>query len=313
MSMDRSVLFNIGLLLALLLVVLALPEYHQGNFARIMVLACFACAYNISFGYTGLLSLGHAMFFSAGLYGVGLTVQLLEFPSEIGFLFGIVCGLVLAVAVGLLALRTTGVSFMIVTLMFSQAFFLTVLLFGEFTRGDEGFVISQDKRTFLGIDLSSDDTRLIVSWVLISLCVLGCQVVVRSRLGKVLVAIRENEERTQMLGFNVFRAKLSALAISGAMAALAGGAYSLLFGYVGATFASVQYSIFPLLWVLLGGTGTLIGPLIGTALMFYLIDISSEFTTAYMLVAGIVLVLLTLYVPEGIVGTIRRRLAPWIQ
>ncbi len=313
MNSSRSILFNTGSLLALLLLVLVLPEYHQGNFARIMVLACFACAYNISFGYTGLLSLGHAMFFSAGLYGVGLTVQLLDFPAELGFLIGIGCGAVLAFAVGLLALRTTGVSFMIVTLMFSQAFFLTILLFGEVTRGDEGFVIAQAKRTFFGVDLSSDAVRLLVSWVLICICVLICQACVRSRLGKVLIAIRENEERTRMLGYDVFRAKLYALTLSGAMAALAGGAYGLLFGYAGATFASVQYSIFPLLWVLLGGAGTLVGPLIGTALMFYLIDISSGITSAYMLVAGVALVLLTLYVPEGIVGTLRRRYLPWIQ
>jgi branched-chain amino acid transport system permease protein len=88
---------------------------------------------------------------------------------------------------------------------------------------------------------------------------------------------------------------------------LAGAAYGLLFGYVGATFASVQYSIFPLLWVLLGGAGTVIGPLIGTLFMFYLIDLSSAVTSAYMLVAGVVLVLLTLFAPQGLAGELRAR------
>ena len=85
-----------------------------------------------------------------------------------------------------------------------------------------------------------------------------------------------------------------------------------MFGYVGATFASVQYSIFPLLWVLLGGAGTTIGPLIGAVFMFYLIDYSSGLTSAYMLVAGVVLVLLTLFARAGIAGEIRRRWAPWL-
>ena len=110
-----------------------------------------------------------------------------------------------------------------------------------------------------------------------------------------------------MLGYDVFRYKLAAVVISGTLCGLAGAAYGLLFGYVGATFASVQYSIFPLLWVLLGGAGTVIGPLIGTLFMFYLIDLSSAVTSAYMLVAGVVLVLLTLFAPQGLAGELRAR------
>ena len=96
------------------------------------------------------------------------------------------------------------------------------------------------------------------------------------------------------------------------MSGAAGAAYALLFGYVGATFASVQYSIFPLLWVLLGGAGTTIGPLVGTVFMFYLIDFTSGLTTAYMLIAGLTLVLLTLFAKQGLVGELKRRALPWL-
>jgi branched-chain amino acid transport system permease protein len=123
----------------------------------------------------------------------------------------------------------------------------------------------------------------------------------------VLVAIRENEERVRMLGYDVFAHKFAVMVMSGTMAAGAGAAYGLLFGYVGASFASVQYSIFPLLWVLLGGAGTVLGPFIGTLFMFYLIDLSSGVTTAYMLIAGVALVLLTLFAPQGLMGEVRRR------
>ena len=99
---------------------------------------------------------------------------------------------------------------------------------------------------------------------------------------------------------------------SSRFSAAAGAAYGLLFGYAGATFASVQYSIFPLLWVLLGGAGTVLGPFIGTLFMFYLIDLSSELTTAYMLIAGLVLVALTLFAPQGLVGELRRRTVRWL-
>ena len=139
-----------------------------------------------------------------------------------------------------------------------------------------------------------------------------CSLIVKSRFGRVLVAIRENEERATMLGYDVAKYKLGAVVLSAGLSALAGAGYALLFGYVGASFASVQYSIFPLLWVLLGGAGTVLGPLVGTLLMFYLIDLSSDLTTAYMLIAGVVLVLLTVFAPHGVLGDVRRRVWRWL-
>ena len=126
------------------------------------------------------------------------------------------------------------------------------------------------------------------------------------------MAIRENEERAKMLGYDTGAHKLKAMILSGLISGVAGAAYAMLFGYVGATFATVQYSIFPLLWVLLGGAGTTIGPLLGVFFMFYLIDFSSSLTTAYMLVAGVVLVLLTMFAPQGLMGEMRKRVFPWL-
>jgi branched-chain amino acid transport system permease protein len=142
--------------------------------------------------------------------------------------------------------------------------------------------------------------------------VVGCLAVVRSGLGRVLVAIRENEERTRMLGYDTQANKLLAFVVSGTIAAVSGAAYALLFAYVGATFASIQYSILPLLWVLLGGAGTVLGPLVGTLLMFYLVDIASEQTSAYMLVVGVALLVLVVWFPKGLLGTLREKAAPWL-
>ena len=129
----------------------------------------------------------------------------------------------------------------------------------------------------------------------------------RSPIGRVLVALRENEPRVQMLGYNTFGYKLLALTISGALSVLSGAAYALLFAYVGATFASTQYSIYPLLWVLLGGAGTALGPLIGTGLMFYLVEFASEITSSYLIVVGVVLVLLVIVFPKGLIGTLQEK------
>lgn len=293
-----------------------LPAYHHTSLARILVMAAYAVGYNLLLGYTGLLSLGHAMFFAAGLYGAGLTVHHLGFGVVTGFLAGTGAGFLLALAVGLIALRTSGVAFMIVTMMFAQAAFLTALYFNEWTRGDEGFVLQPETRILsLGdqaLSLSHPDLRYNLALVLFSLCLIASLALVRSAAGRTLVAVRENEARTVMLGYNTFLYKLTALTLSGTMSGAAGAAYALLFAYVGATFAAIPYSIFPLLWVLVGGVGTTLGPLVGTVLMFYLVDVSSGYTTAYMIVVGAALVLLVLWSPKGLLGTVRQRWLPWL-
>jgi len=304
----RLPLVVIALLLAAQFV---LPDYHHTNMTRIMLFAVFAIGYNVAFGYAGLLSLGHAMFFAAGLYGAGMSAHFLDFSMPLAFLFGGLCGLTLALAVGLVALRTRGVSFMIVTLMFSQAAFLTILYFNEFTRGDEGFVLAREIRQLrLGdsvLSLTDPTLRYNLALGLFAACYLLGVALLRSPIGRVLVALRENESRVQMLGYNTFGYKLLALGLSGALSGLSGAAYALLFAYVGATFATTQYSIYPLLWVLLGGVGTALGPLIGTGLMFYLVEFASEITSSYLIVVGVVLVLLVLVFPKGLIGTLQER------
>jgi len=124
--MTRDLTLHLGLLAVLYFLHVALPDYHHGQVARIMVLAVYAMGYNILFGYSGLLSLGHAMFFAAGMYGMGLSAQHLDMPILPAFAIGIAAATLLAFIVGLLALRTIGVGFMIVTLMFAQSAYLTI-------------------------------------------------------------------------------------------------------------------------------------------------------------------------------------------
>ena len=313
MTLTATVIRGFGPVFVLLFALqFVLPDYHHGNLARIMVLSVYAMGFNILFGYTGLLSLGHAMFFAAGMYGMGLAMQHGDVSAAPALVIGLVCALALSAIAGFLALRTTGVAFMIVTLMFSQAAWLTILYFTRWTRGDEGLVIQQARRAIAGIDLSDATNRYLAALILFALVLIATSRLIQAPFGRVLVAIRENEERTRLLGYDVFAHKLGAVILSGTISGASGAAYGLLFGYVGASFASVQYSIFPLVWVLLGGAGTIIGPFIGTLFMFYLIDIASGLTSAYMLVVGAVLVLLTLFARSGIAGELRRRVLPWL-
>ena len=313
---SKVVLLHLAVIGALLAANFLLPEYHRGVFSRVLVLAVFAMGYNLMFGYTGLLSLGHAMFFAAGMYGAGLPLYHLGWGVPLSFGTGLVAGVGVATVVGLLALRTTGVAFMIVTMMFAQVFYLGSLYFTTWTRGEEGLVLNQQMRSIdLGgsmISLSDPSTRYLIALALFTVVLFAILKLVRSPFGRTLVAIRENEERMRMLGYDVFRAKLSAIVLSGLFCAAAGAAYAILFGYVGAGFASIQYSILPLLWVLAGGAATTLGPLVGTLFMFYVIDYTSGLTTAYLLFVGIALILLVLFFPKGLLGTIRERWLPWL-
>ena len=308
----RALILHLALIAGLALAGFLLPAYHQGTMARILVMATYALGYNLLFGYTGLLSLGHAMFFGAGMYGLGLAMQHGGMPAPLAFGIGILCSALLSAIVAVLALRTIGVAFMIVTLMFAQTAYLTVLYFGEWTRGDEGFVLQQASRSIAGLDLTQPTTRYFAALLLYSVALLIALRLVQARFGRVLIAIRENEERTRMLGYNTFRHKFLAVVLSGTFSGAAGATYALLFGYVGATFVSVQYSILPLLWVLLGGAGTIIGPFVGAMFMTYLIDYASGITNAYMLIAGAVLVLLTLFARAGLMGEVKKRWLRWL-
>lgn len=303
---------HLGLLAVLALAHFVLPDYHHNNLARVMVLATYAMGYNIAFGYTGLLSLGHALFFASGLYATALSISLLGVDAGPALGLGLLAGGVMAAAVGVLALRTAGVAFMIVTLMFAQAGYLTILYLGQWTRGDEGIVIAQALRRVGGVDLSTEGPRYLAALALFGVGLLANLWLVQGRFGRVMVAMRENEARARMLGYDPFRVKLTALVLSGLYAGAAGAAYAVMFGYAGASLAGVQYSILPMLWVLLGGAGTVMGPFIGCLLMVYLVAYAANVTSASLMVVGLVLVALVLFAPKGLLGSLRARGHRWL-
>ena len=304
-----------GLVLVLFALQFVLPEYHHANMARIMVYAILTIGYNILFGYTGLLSLGHAMFFAAGAYGAGIAVYWFGAGPGAAFVIGLLSAVAMSLAAGLILLRVSGVAFLIVTLMLAQAAYLSTLYFNTVTLGDQGMVLSKIAPIDLfgtALSLAEPSVKYNIALAAFAAALLVTYWLVRSPIGRVFVAIRENEPRTRMLGYNTYLYRFLAIVVSGSIAGLSGTLYCLLFSYAGSSFASLQYSTLPLLWTLTGGAGTLIGPLLGTGLMFYLVDISSGFTSSYLIVVGIALVILTLWFPKGIAGALRRRFAEWL-
>ena len=305
-----------GVLLLLFVLQFILPAYHHSTFSKIMVLASYAMGFNILLGYTGLMSLGHAMFFSAGMYATGISVYHFGFTGIPALGIGVLCTVLVSMLLGLVALRTSGVSFLIVTLMFGQAVSLSILYFDQFTLGQDGFTLTKELEPLVLGNASysyTDPTfKYNAAWILFALCLMITNMLILSPIGRVLIAIRENEERTQMLGYNTYLYKLFAMTLSGALSGMAGSVHALLFSYVGATFAEIHHSIAPLLWTLLGGVGTTLGPLLGTGIMHYLIDFTSGWTSAYLLIVGAILVLLVIGAPQGLMGMVRQKRLPWL-
>ena len=315
-SPKKTAVLMAGVLLLLFVLQFILPAYHHSTFSKIMVLASYAMGFNILLGYTGLMSLGHAMFFSTGMYATGISVYHFGYTGIPALGIGVLCTVLVSMLLGLVALRTSGVSFLIVTLMFGQAVFLSILYFDQFTLGQDGFTLTKELEPLVLGNASysyTDPTfKYNAAWILFALCLVITNMLILSPIGRVLIAIRENEERTQMLGYNTYLYKLFAMILSGALSGMAGSVHALLFSYVGATFAEIHHSIAPLLWTLLGGVGTTLGPLLGTGIMHYLIDFTSGWTSAYLLIVGAILVLLVIGAPQGLMGLVRQKRFPWL-
>jgi len=213
-SLIYSLLFQGGILLLLFILQFILPTYHHSSVSKIMVLASYAVAYNFLLGYTGLMSLGHAMFFAAGMYAAGLGIYYLELSALGALLFGAGFTLVISLLFGLFALRTSGVSFLIVTLMFGQTFYLSILYFNEFTFGQDGFSLAKHLGKLVIFNkeylYSNPDVRYNFALILLTAYLLISTLIMFSPVGRILIAIRENESRTQLLGYNVFYYKLFA-------------------------------------------------------------------------------------------------------
>lgn len=293
-----------------------LPPFHAGMLARILVLATYATGYNVLLGYAGLMSLGHAALFASGMYATGLLVYYGDYGGPAAFAGGLGASLGVSTLLGFATLRAGGVAFLMLTLMLAQAFYLATLHLNRITLGEQGFILSGRLRPLvLGgreLPFAAPAVKYNLALAVFATGLVLTLWLAASPVGRVLAGLRENAERTRLLGYDPFRYRLAALVLSGTLAGMAGATYTLLFSYVGSTFASVLYSIYPLLWTLLGGAGTALGPLVGTALMTYLVDVASGLTTAHLVVVGLALLAVVLWCPAGLLGTIRARWAPWL-
>ncbi|HZH56569.1 MAG TPA: branched-chain amino acid ABC transporter permease [Burkholderiaceae bacterium] len=257
--MKREVLFYIvaGLLIGLLPALGAYPIFVM----KVLCYALFACAFNLLLGYVGLLSFGHAAFLGLAAYACGHALAAWGWPTGLGLLFGTAAAGVLGLVFGFLAIRRSGIYFAMITLALAQMLYFFFLQ-APFTGGEDGLQ-GIPRGTLLGIDLTSD---LNLYYVVFALFVAGYAVIwraVHSPFGQALKAIRENEPRMISLGYDTDRFKLVAFVLSATLSGLAGATKSLVF--VSATLADASWHMsgMVILMTLIGGMGTLLGPVLG--------------------------------------------------
>jgi branched-chain amino acid transport system permease protein len=301
MNSKTKLLYGILVLIALLL---PFQDFIYLVFAmKVLCFALFACAFNLLLGFTGLLSFGHAAFFGTSAYITAYFCKEAGLSPELGIILGVFGAGVLGFLIGSLAIRRQGIYFAMVTLALSQmVYFLAVQL--PYTGGEDGIQGVPRGNLFGFIDLKND---VAMYYFVLAVFLFGFAVIMRavhSPFGQVLKAIRENEPRAISLGYDVDRFKLISFVISAALSGLAGSMKSLVFQLATLTDVHWHMSGEVVLMTLLGGMGTILGPVVGAGIVVglqnYLANIGSWRTIA----TGFIFVICVLAFRRGVVGEI---------
>ncbi len=279
-------------------------------YTQIFIFAIFAMSFDILLGYTGIVSFGHCMFFGIGAYSAAVTLNTNE--NSMGFfLLGILIGAVLAVIVsyivGMLSLRLQSHFYAMLTLGFAELFHVIAEKWRSLTRGGEGFTFRvpeflSDRLTFYYVALIS----LVLIYILLRLFT-------TSSVGKVLRAISQNEQRVEALGFKVLHYKLISSIVAGVVAAYSGALYVITLRFVDPSVFSIEITLDALLMTMIGGVGTLIGPILGSASVEFFQHYLSQLGKTipiferWTLFLGLLYIIVILGFPKGIVGTIKSR------
>ena len=289
----------IGVLLAALLVA---PMFLYPIFLmKLLAFALFASAFNLLLGYTGLLSFGHATFFGGAAYFTAHAVKVWGWSPELGILLGVLGAAGLGLIMGAIAIRRQGIYFAMITLALSQMFYFFCLQAG-FTHGEDGIQSVPRGHLFGVIDLSQ---TMNMYYFVLAVFVIGLLIIwrfVNSPFGMILKSIRENEQRAISLGYSVAHYKLGAFVMSAALAGLAGGVKALIFQFATLTDVTWQMSGEVILMTLLGGIGTLAGPVFGAGLVVTLQNYLATSDFPVTIITGIVFMVCVLLFRRGLIG-----------
>jgi branched-chain amino acid transport system permease protein len=294
---------------AIVLLVAAFPflagVYPVKLLQEILIWGIFAMSLDLLIGYAGMVSFGHSAFFGVGGYVAALLLKSAPGALEALFLPALAAGLS-ALVIGFFSIRVSGVYFIMLTLAFSQMFY--AVAFQAAWLGAEDGLVGVPRPIILGVDLARPLGFHLYLVGLAALAALGLWRVVRSPFGHVIIGIHDNEARMQAVGYAVNRYKLLAFVIAGVVAGVAGSLYAQFVGSItpDAFFWTASGEV--LLMVIIGGTGTLGGAVLGAAAFILLQSLVSSYTERWMLILGLTFIVFVLFAPGGIVGALRGRI-----
>jgi len=295
------------------LLFIALPFFidlfYQTFLTELFVWMLFAISFDLIFGYTGLLSFGQALFFGLGSYTVTITILKMGLNTELALLLSILVPVLFAWFVGYFSVKLSGIHFVIITIIFALIGNIIGETWTGFTGGSDGLTFSPPpfRLGLFKINLMDIKGNYYFVLAILAIAYLFLRRMVQSPLGKVFISIRENEDRARLIGYNVQRYKLIAFLIAGGLSGLAGGLYSLTLKYAAASYLHWSVSGHAVVYTIVGGMGTLIGPVLGAGIVMSLEHYLINFLQATDLVVGIVLVFMVLMAPKGLVGLIQSK------
>ena len=316
--MNKNIGYAIAFAIALAAPFVGYPVFLM----KLLCFSLFACAFNLLIGFTGLLSFGHAAFFGGAGYVAGYVLRDMGWPFELGLLAGVAAAALIGLVMGGLAIRRQGIYFSMITLALAQMVYFGALR-APFTGGEDGLQGVPRGKLLGAVDLANDT---VLYFVVLAICVAGFALIVRtvhSPFGQVLKAIKENEPRAISLGYDVDKYKLMAFVLSAALAGLAGATKTVVLGFETLTDVHWTMSGLVILMTLVGGMGTLAGPMLGAVIIILLenklgdigiflasatgVEWFNTLGEAVSMVTGLIFVACVLLFRRGIIGEIVAR------
>lgn len=294
------------LLLALVLLPAGLNRFGRFFAAEIFTWALYAMGFNICFGMAGMLSFGHAAFFASGAYGATFAVLHLARDPWLALAAALLAATALAILVGFFAVRVVSHSFVIITITFSLVLLLLAHSQKDITGGDDGLLFPPLALVAgAGPSLATPLVAYYVALGVLAVTYVLLRRLSRSPLGLVFQAVRDSERRATLAGYDVQRYRWLAFVLSGGVAGLAGGVYAITHAQVNAQLFDVTVSVDAVIWTLIGGAGSVLGPAVGAALVLAFTHTVSHWIVYTQIPVGILLILIVIFWPRGLSGVWR--------
>ena len=287
-----------------------LPPFWRAMLTEILIWGLLGMSSDLLIGYTGMVSFGHSAFFGLGVYGAAAALLAFRPSLWLALALGLLGAGIVAACVAYFATRLRDIYFSITTLVFSQIFYVIIFAWTPVTGGENGLTFQAPPLSVLGV--GTPFTPVTLHWfvlAVVALAYLLCRRITQSPFGTVLKSIRENEARTRAIGYRVEQYKIVAVMLSGLFAGLSGALYALMNKFAAPDHVFWVVSGEAVIYNVMGGIGTLAGPILGAGVFLFLREFLSRFfTTYYLIPVGIIFILIIIFMPQGLLGFARRRL-----